>query len=85
MNDNDNGLSEISLIRVESDSDANNTIISPFKPIYHKERVASWTDEKIDDNLHFANIFQYHILNGDRLLDNDDGVNVRCVRTIGAD
>jgi hypothetical protein len=77
---NQGGSSEVVDIRVGATNDNNNTIIDGFTPIYQSERVAIWTDEDVNENFHVAMIFQYDAQNGDSFEDDNEEVNVRCVR-----
>ncbi len=79
---NSGGDSEIMTIRVEATDDTNNTIVEAFTPIYQSDRIGTWTDEEVNDNLHVVMIFQYDIGNGDGFANNDDEINVRCVRDV---
>jgi hypothetical protein len=73
---------ELVTIRVATTDDANNTIVEGFNPIYQSDRIATWSDELVEDGWHVAMIFQYGVENGDSFDDTQDEVNVRCVRDI---
>lgn len=74
--------SEIMDIRVVTEADGDNAIAADFTPVYEVDRVATWTDESIEDGWHIAMIFQYDVQNGDSFSDAQDEVNVRCVRDV---
>ena len=80
--DGDNINSELTTIRIKTTDANDNSLIDGFKPIYQSEYVISWTDAQLGSGYHAAHLFIGNPDFEDGFGDNENGINVRCVRTI---